>query len=433
MSGNSDERALRKATEEARDDRRSEEPDWATLEKKLFARIDSDRAHETSLARFAGSRSAWGLAASGLALAAAIAMFVGRPATRALEWSAETETATPLAAGTLALRRGVGDVRVAGSALGAGQSVRAGDVIETHGATAFFERAHAVTWELEDLSQVTVKRAGSTLVLGLDRGAIEAQVTPVATGEAFAVDVSAGGPDGAGSSPGTVTRIAVHGTHLRVARVGATRVLIDLTEGVVSIGAPPRSGSTYGALVMAPAHVELDVTAPLASLQITHLEAAVRAPLDLSLAILGPGTRGPTARKGPYDARDPGLQIPPDSLKGSPSPTSPLPLGHVPPSSAAAPKPFMPPPAVQEADPHAEDTVAAAVRACAAGRPRADATSVKVTVSSRLELRVNPDGFVEFARFDPPLVPEVQTCASTSIYKTRFVRSGTITIPLVIE
>ena len=60
----------------------------------------------------------------------------------------------------------------------------------------------------------------------LDDGAFEAQVTPVPSGEAFAVDVA---------TPTSIVRIAVHGTHLRVARAG-TRVTVDLTEGVVSIG-----------------------------------------------------------------------------------------------------------------------------------------------------------------------------------------------------
>src|SRR5258708_4662206 len=81
-----------------------------------------------------------------------------------------------------------------------------------------------------------------------------------ATGEAFAVDVV--NPDG------TSSRIAVHGTHLRVARDG-DHVVVDLSEGVVSIGAPARVGSTYGELVTAPAHAELTAGVS-ASLRVDH-------------------------------------------------------------------------------------------------------------------------------------------------------------------
>src|SRR5207237_528524 len=121
------------------------------------------------------------------------------------------------------------------------------------------------------LGRARVKSAGESLVLGLEEGAIEAQVTPVPTGEAFAVDIAAGS---------SLVRVAVHGTHLRVARNGS-HVVVDLTEGVVSIGAPPRTGSTYGTLVTAPSHVEFDAADLDHTLRIEHAPAAVRAPVSL--------------------------------------------------------------------------------------------------------------------------------------------------------
>ena len=428
---NSDERVLRKVVQEARERLHGGARDWDKLDAKLFARIEADKTAQASLDRFAGRRTAWSLAACGLAAAAALAVFVGRPATServisdpSSQGASETLAAATPNASALVLRKGSGDVTVrtktgAGSALASGQSVCAGDIVDTRGATAFFERrlgvtlqaGHAVTWTLEDASQITVEKAGASLVLGLLRGAIEAQVTSVATGEAFAVDVASVSDQGLRK----VTRIAVHGTHLRVGRVGSTRVLIDLTEGVVSIGTPPRVGSTYGTLVTAPAHVEFDLRTPN-DIQVSHTASAVRPALDLALAIAGPNTAQTAA---------------PRIAMQSPSPTSPLPAGHVPPSAVPTPKAKEPAPAVASPDPNAEATIAAAVRACAATRPRS--VDVKVTVSSTLELRVNADGNVEFARFDPPLVPEVQTCAATSIYKTRFKGEGTVSIPIELE
>src|SRR5439155_1470159 len=131
----------------------------------------------------------------------------------------------------------------------AGHALRTGDVLEADGARAVLERPRKVAWLLEGgnsspaaSGRARVKSAGESLVLALDDGAIEAQVTPVPSGEAFAVDIASGT---------SLVRVAVHGTHLRVSRSGS-RVVVDLTEGVVSIGVPPRTGSTYGTLVTAP-------------------------------------------------------------------------------------------------------------------------------------------------------------------------------------
>ena len=60
-------------------------------------------------------------------------------------------------------------------------------------------------------------------------------------------------------------------------------------------------------------------------------------------------------------------------------------------------------------------------------------SDVRVTVSSSLELAVGDDGLVSGARFNPPLAPEIQTCASSVIYRTRFATSGKRSVPIVLE
>ena len=74
-------------------------------------------------------------------------------------------------------------------------------------AQATVDRPGKLTLVLERGTRATITHSQGALVLALDEGAVEAQVVPVPSGEAFAVDV--------GSS-----RVAVHGTHLRVARAG---------------------------------------------------------------------------------------------------------------------------------------------------------------------------------------------------------------------
>ncbi len=391
------------------------EPDWDAIDEKLFARIDADASSEESAraARLgAGSHGrGWSIVAGGLALAAAVAVYAGhKPGGAPLDRA--SAAAAPVTASALVRAGGAAgsDVLIAGAPAAAGATLHAGEVLETHGASALLERegpapdgALLVAWSVEENSRVAVVKAVGALVVSLERGAVEAQVTPVASGEAFAVDV----PGAAGS----ITRVAVHGTHLRVSRVeaaGHVKLVVDLSEGVVSIGAPPRSGSTYGALVTAPAHVELDTADPT-SLVVSHLPEDVRLPVDLASA----GTGGAVAAGSP----------------ASPTAATATPPRNAPAVAQVAPRPVPAAPRPPAADPNAEATVAAAVKACMTGRTKADG-EVTVTVSSSLEVRLSEDGVVDLARFSPPLPPDVQLCAANAIYKTRFPRSGTVTIDL---
>jgi hypothetical protein len=109
----------------------------------------------------------------------------------------------------------------------------AGETIDTHGARALFEAEGRVSWLLENESKVQdrandgSKPARPSFWRSLE-GAVEAQVTPVASGEAFAIDVEG-------------VRIAVHGTHLRVARDG-DHVSSTCRRGRCPSARLPRSG-----------------------------------------------------------------------------------------------------------------------------------------------------------------------------------------------
>jgi hypothetical protein len=87
--------------------------------------------------------------------------------------------------------------------------------------------------------------------------------------------------------------------------------------------------------------------------------------------------------------------------------------------------------AAAAANPLADAVVANAVRACATGRPHS--TDLTITVSSTLTIDVQEDGFAHLASFDPPLAPDIQTCASHTIYSTRFVSRGPHKIPIELE
>jgi len=416
-------RIIDEARDHLRPEGRGDAADWSDVDRRIFEQIAREPrdAYAESVraahARYRGSPRLWGGLAA-VAAAAAVAFVVTAPrssgviervAVSGADSAASAGAQVAPQGGTLAGHEGDGEVRVAGAKVEAGRALAVGDRVETTAARAFFQTPRAggpgsVSWSLEERTHIEVRHAEGALVLALAEGAVEAQVTPVPNGEAFALDV---GP----------TRVAVHGTHLRVARAGE-HVTVDLSEGVVSIGVPPRSGSTYGTLVSAPAHVEFDAGAVEQTLRINHDAAAVRPPVSLT-----PAPAGSTASLSAHDpapaehaAQEPHVQEPPSSVA----------VHHPGPSHAAPSAPRVEPPVAE--DPTA--VVAAAVRACAGqGVNPAD---VRVTVSSKLSMQVGDDGFVHIAKFDPPLAPAAQDCAARVIYKTRFPHPGPVTIPIEI-
>src|SRR5215472_13316579 len=221
--------------------------DWDRVERGLFARIEAERGIEQAHARFRGARWLWGTTATVAAAAAAAALVLGGGGSRAeeaFETMAPGSVTPDESAGELAALLDEGAVQV-GRSFGIapaakGASLALGEIAETGAGRALFHAEGRATWLLEPSSRVRVSAVGP-LVLNLEAGALEAEVVPVASGEAFAVDV-----DG--------VRIAVHGTHLRVARAGSA-VSSDVSEEVVSIGVPPRVGSIYAALVLEPGKV----------------------------------------------------------------------------------------------------------------------------------------------------------------------------------
>jgi hypothetical protein len=405
---------------------RPRDVDWSAVERGLEARLAAEE-RSPRVAHLRAPSPAGRLIALGLAAAAAALLVVGRDRDAApLGGSALVAADATGSAGTLKATEpsgtgdtgGGGEVRVAGALVETGLGLRTGDVIEVAGARAVFERPRRVTWLLEGdggpgRGRGRVTTAGDLIVLALDEGAIEAQVSKSDAPETFAVDVAAGG---------RTVRVAVHGTHLRVARAGA-RLVVDLTEGVVSIGVPPRSGPTYGMLVTAPAHVELDVADPNATPRVDHDRKAVRAAIPLG-SELGPATAQRDV-PGALDRNDRAARAgaSPGAGAGAGGSSSPgAQLGVV-------ERPSRKPDSPTASGAQSPTTFVAAVRACVVSARKAR-PEVSVTVSSVLRLRVSNGGEVQSAVFDPPLPPEVQTCAASKIYGPRLDVTGPVDVPI---
>lgn len=383
----------------------SPEVDWKSVDDKLFARIEQEpRPLKSDDAPEHGARVVWIGSAIALAAAAAALVLV-HPASTGVDGRAQVSQNAGMVA--------AGDVQghVPGAQLARGDRI---DVVDQ---VAFFESPNergtaAVRWSAPQGSRLLVEHAASPLVLSLDKGAAEAQVTPVPNGEAFAIDVTA--------SSGEVVRVAVHGTHLRVARDG-DKITVDLTEGVVSIGAPPRRGSTIGQLVTAPAHVELDAR-DLSSVRVDHAASAVRPAERVTPA---PRADQETAFVPPATINQGVQTLQPFDIVGQPQHTQTL---KAPPTSLGnvAPTVYLTTP----------DEVAAAIAAC--GK---DQVTAGMTFSTNLTLTLKDDGTpTETAYFNPPFMPgatgeSARDCATNVIHRrTKLANAtGTVTVPVEIK
>jgi hypothetical protein len=397
--------------------------DWSRLESRL---VETEESRVSVIGSRRPRRSRVGIALQGAAVvlaAAAIVALFARPKPTISESGPVAEVEREQASSLRATEPFSGQVRVNGSMASSGYVVRAGDTIDVTDTRAIFERTRKVTWLLEQEpdgsrapaavktptpAAARVSAAGQPLVVGLEHGVVEAQVAPVSEGEAFAVDVA---------TERGVVRVAVHGTHLRVARAG-NHVVVDLTEGVIAIGIPPKSGMTTGTVVKAPAHVELDAT-DLASLRVDHAPESVRAAVSLPVEGLTKVATALSSESANAQPPHPTSVVSVAALPAKGPRPSPEDQNIAAPTKVEAPTTIASP----------RDAISAAVRHCAARVARP--SEVRVTVTSNLRLRVSSTGVVESAQFTPPLLPEIQSCAAQAIYKTKLeTETGIVTIPL---
>lgn len=381
--------------------------DETEAERRLMARVAAYESEQARRPRFAAGF--WAPVGFVTAVAAAALVF-SQPKSEIADGARASSSSTavaepartaprPTAPARLARVAG-GDLQVNGVATRDNVAVKDGQTLETRGGIATFEAPGRSYWLLESGTAVEVSRAGAlggAIVLALEVGAVEAQVTPVAAGEAFAVDVDS-------------VRVAVHGTHLRVARAerNGARITVDLTEGTILVGAPPKAGTTLGHQIVAPAHVEFLTSDLEGTLQVSHEASRVRAAVD-------PASIGQASDSRALVASDPPPESPPvTSLPTSVDATSgPGPRGTMPPIA----KPL-----------RATESIALAVRACADQTLHGGTGSV--TISSVLTVDLRPDGGPRFATFEPPLAPDLQTCVANKVYAMRFTEPGPIRVPI---
>lgn len=395
-------RALRVMVEELRSEAPPELP-WDAMEQRIFAKIaateprapvftvyDGGAAREPPRVYTAGGRATLPRVFGLVAVAAAVALGI-TAGSRELPTAGLSEArrvdvrASPLAPGQ-AGARGERDLT----------ALRAGDVLEAGAEPVTFARAGLVTWTLAPDSRARVRSMGASgsgagHTVALERGSIRAEVTPRDASEglveAFAVEVGR-------------TRVAVHGTAFSVT-IAEGDAIVDVDHGVVAIGPVGHTGTTTGRILVGPARARFSLDGGRSASLLPReppVEPVALAPVD-----------APPSPPVPDD--EPSSDVVAAAPPAVRAKVAVPPAGPV--SKPVEGGPGVAPPPV--APLLTERVVRARVEQCFERTYEAGSLPQGVTIASTLRLTIDADGSVRQARFEPPLKPELMSCAGSAI------------------
>jgi hypothetical protein len=393
---NGDARALRAMIEELR----AEAPPglkWPEVERKLM--LDVVKSDAARAAREAAApRSAFMQCFAFAAAAALIAFGVSTSGSGAAPIAAAK--GEPVAVDVAQIKAAPGEPGARDLA-----QLDAGDVVVTSDAPLTFRREGVVAFTLAPQSRITVRSAGDSHGIGttveLEQGAIHAEVVPRPASEglveAFAVEVAR-------------TRVAVHGTAFSVGRTEAG-ILVDVEHGTVAVGPTGHVGMTTGHILVGPSRATFSLDGGRSA------RFLAREPAQPATAIAA----APVLAAAPI----PGALAAIDTQEAAPAvpgvhaviPAHPAVAVVEAPAPPVANDAVASPPAVPAAPTVlSEAVIAARLRQCfehaSAGDPGG---TTAISVVSTLHLSLQADGSVKSAIFNPPLKPELMSCAGGAI------------------
>jgi hypothetical protein len=381
--------------------------DWDRVEQGLFAEIvGGDRpAPLEALALPAPTvpprrvGSPWTAA---LTAAAAIALFAG-------VW--HVESSAPSRGSDRAART---PLSVHGITLG--DSLVAGDVVESKGRALAYEKRGLVTFTVAPSSRVKLVAAEQigdgpgAVTISLAEGSVHAEVEPQPEGEAFAVEVGR-------------TRVAVHGTSFTVSREG-DRVKVEVAHGSVAVGPASHRGSTQGWLLVGPDQ---------AMFSLDGAREAQWLAASASDSVRAAASRPERPFEGVASSPDPTSTSRRPSMGAAPSSMR---AGHVVARGESAahsaddatdkqiPAADAPTQAPGVATLHADQDEAATasilsgIESCY--ERQVSSFGVTFSVRSSLTLSIQPNGTIREGVFNPPLSPTLMSCAQEAITASRF-------------
>jgi hypothetical protein len=272
-----------------------------------------------------------------------------------------------------------------------GDALAPSSVVEASSNAVTVEHRGQASWTLEPHSRAHIVERGALLTIALDSGAVNVRVVPHAGGEPFAVEVDR-------------TRVAAHGTRFRVERV-ADGVHVDVSEGVVAVGATTDRGHTHGFTLPAPSRGAFGLDGATGTVWSASGAASVG---DHLFAARTPPKQGPT--HAPSTARRP-----------SPSSVSPTASTAQAPPIASAPRTLERVPTIAEIDDGLQAFQSAANQCFA--RHAGPSTGVRVTVGVTALIDIAPSGRVDSVEFIPPLAPDDQSCVEDRLQSVTFAES----------
>lgn len=391
-------RALRVMVEELKAEPPPELP-WDAIEQQLLARLPG-QGSAAARARARWTESPMARMVGLCAAAAAIALGVSAASPRGAAPAALAPQGHVIDVGAVALAPGKAGAAGARDL----RTLADGDVIEANDAPVTFARSGLVAWTLAPHSAVRVRTMGDGVsgvghTLALARGSIRAEVVPrdpeEGLVEAFAVEAAG-------------TRVAVHGTAFSVTIVDG-RAVVDVEHGAVAVGPIGHHGTTTGHLLVGPSRASF-------SLDGGHSARMLPREPELIAALAPP--RGPEPVAVPAPQGEPAAEVarpaPPEHGAAAPPPAPvaaralEAPVAAV--VEAPAPVPVEPAPAPAAPPVLTVGSVQASLDHCFR-RVLPGSSSVQIQLSSTLRFQLASDGKVLSARFDPPLKPELQSCA----------------------
>lgn len=338
--------------------------DWDKVEKGVFEALEEPGQP----VRLHAPPPVWPRVAAVAGVAAGLALVVS--------WSAShTPELAPTAKAPVAAEQPTPPAPTAASLAGSQLVTEHEPLTVEHGGWA--------TIRLAPDSRVTVQRLDERVALALDEGKVEAEVNRRASHEIFTVDV-----DG--------LRVAVRGTVFSVERRGDA-MRVDVERGTVAV-VPIGSGDAEGWLMKAPS---------TGTYSIEH---------ETQLA-MGPLTTEPPADRKQPDAAPPALT----ATVGKSRPSG---------DGAAAPEvdsatESLPESLTSESASSVLASIASEVKRCHRDAVPSSQGGVTIRAQTTITIQVAPDGHVSFARFDPPLMPQAQRCASAVVQRAQFPRART--------
>jgi ferric-dicitrate binding protein FerR (iron transport regulator) len=308
-------------------------------------------------------RSAYPYAWGALAVAAAAVLWlIGTRAQPAVSPSTEASLAEPQALVT------------------DGDALAVGARVEAHAREVTVEHLGRAKWTLGPSSSALLAGRAERITVRLERGSVLSRVVPNPQPESFVVEAAG-------------TRVAVHGTVFRVALEGG-RVLVDVREGTVGVGP---LGQAPAFLLKAPAHGQFAADGRSGSIDGRRVSASLERRGGLhkpttprSSASAVASESAPTATPPPAPSTELEVELPSE-------------------------------PSINDI----EVGVARIVDATSAcfSRDAKSANGVQITVRTALSLKILDSGAVTDVDFQPPLSPDAEACAATSIAQILFAPS----------